>query len=76
MQAHGGSSLDQLLALQQIDGLGEVGDADVFGERGVLALDGEVHFPGDFAIAEVACRCRAQFADVLGFSEVHFEEAA
>ena len=34
----GGS--DHALALQQVDGLGEVGGADVFGEGGVLALKG------------------------------------
>jgi hypothetical protein len=28
------------LTLQEVDGLGEVGDADVFRERGVLALEG------------------------------------
>ena len=65
-----------MLALEQVDGLGEVGDADVSGEGGVLALEGQVHLPGDAAIAEVAGGAGAEFEDVLGFGEVHLEEAA
>src|SRR5579863_8217958 len=64
------------LTLEQVDGLGEVGGADVFGERRVLTLKGQIHFPGDAAIAEVAGGRGAEFADVLCFGEVHFEEAA
>ena len=45
-------------------------------ERGVLALQGEVHLPGDAAIAEVAGGAGAEFGDVLRFGEVHLEEAA
>ena len=41
------------LSLQQVNGLGEIGDADVAGQPRVLALEGEVHLPGDAAIAEV-----------------------
>ena len=57
-------------------GLCEVGDADVARERGVLALEREVHLPGDAAIAEVAGGAGAQFGDVLGFGKVHFEKRA
>ena len=64
------------LALEQVDGLGEVGDAEVFGEGGVLALYGEVHFPGDAAVGEVSGGAGAELRDVLGFGEVHFEEGA
>ncbi len=42
----------------------------------MLALEGEVHLPGDAAVAEVAGGTGAEFADVLRFGEVHFEEAA
>ena len=63
-------------AFEQVDGLGEVGDAEVLGEGGVLALDGEVHFPGDAAVAEVAGGAGAELGDVLGLGEVHFEEGA
>ena len=34
------------LALQQVDGAGEVSDADVLGKCGVLALEGQEHLPG------------------------------
>jgi hypothetical protein len=67
---------DLRLSLEEIDGLGEVGDADVLGEGGVLALEGQEHLPGDAAIAEVAGGAGAEFDDVLGFGEVHLEEAA
>ena len=60
-------------ALKEVDGLGEVGDADVAGEGGVLALKGQEHFPGDAAVAEVAGGGGAQFGDVLGFGEVHLK---
>ena len=40
------------------------------------AFEGQVHLPGYAAVAEVAGRSGAQFRDVLGFREVHFEEAA
>ena len=63
-------------ALKEIDGLGEVGDADVLGEGGVLALERQEHLPGDAAIAEVAGGRGAQFGDVLGLGEVHLEKAA
>jgi len=49
------------LTLQQVDRFREVGDADMFGEGGVLALEGEEHFPGHTAIAEMAGRRRAKF---------------
>ncbi len=62
------------LAFEDVDGLGEVCHAEVFGEGGVLALDGQVHFPGDFAVGEVSGGAGAEFGDVLGFGEVHFEE--
>ena len=64
------------LPLQQVDGLRKVSRADMFGQCRVLALEGQVHFPCDAAIAEVAGWCGAKFADVLSFGEVHFEEAA
>ena len=63
-------------ALEEVDGLGEVGDADVAGEGGVLALELQEHLPGDAAVAEVAGGRGAEFGDVLGFGEVHFEEGA
>ena len=64
------------LSLQQVDGLGEVGDADMLGEGGVLALEGQEHLPGDTAVAEVAGGAAAEFDDVLSFGEVHLEERA
>ena len=71
-----GAASFALLALQHVDGLGEVGDADVPGQGGVLALERQKHLPGYAAVAEVAGGGGAQFGDVLGFGEVHFEEAA
>ena len=65
-----------MLALEQVDGLAEVGGADIFGQRGVLAFESQIHLPGDAAIAEVAGGRRAELADVLSFSEVHFEQTA
>src|ERR1700739_2254948 len=62
------------LALQQVDGFVDVGDAEVIGERGVLALDGEEHLPGDAAVGEGTLRGGAQLGDVDGLGEVHFEE--
>ena len=65
-----------LLPLEDVDGLGEVGDADVAGQRRVLALELQEHLPGHAAVAEVAGGGAAEFGDVLGFGEVHFEEGA
>src|ERR1035441_5490476 len=42
----------------------------------MLVLDREKHFPGHAAIAEVSSGAGAQFGDVLGFREIHFEETA
>ncbi len=39
-------------------------------------MEGQEHFPGYAAVAEVAGGTGAEFDDVLGFGEVHFEEAA
>src|SRR6202041_2173986 len=71
-----GVRAEEALALEQVDRLGEVGDADVLGQGGVLALDGFVHFPGDAAIAEMTGGPGTEFGDVLCLGEVHFEEAA
>ena len=38
--------------------------------------DGEVHLPGDAAVAEVAGDAGAEFGDVEGFGEVHLEHGA
>ena len=65
-----------LSPLQQVDGFGEIGDADVPGQRGMLALQGFVHLPGYAAVAEVAGGAGTQFGDVLGLGKVHLEEAA
>jgi hypothetical protein len=40
----------------------------------VLALEGQEHLPGYAAVAEMAGGGGAEFGDVLGFGEVHFEE--
>src|SRR3984885_10406346 len=64
------------LALEQVDRLGEVGDADVPGQGRVLAFEGFVHLPGDAAIAEMTGRPGTEFGDVLRLGEVHFEQAA
>ena len=42
----------------------------------MLPLEGAIHLPGHAAVAEVAGGGGAQLRDVLGFGEVHFEEAA
>jgi hypothetical protein len=62
------------LTLEEVDGFCEVGDADVAGQGGVLAFQGFVHLPGYAAVAEVAGGGAAEFTDVLGFGEIHFEE--
>ena len=56
--------------------MGEIGHAEVTGERRVLALELQEHLPGDAAVAEVSGGAGAELGDVLGFGEVHFEEGA
>ena len=50
---------NEVSPLQQIDRLGEVGDANVLGQRRMLALEGQIHLPRDAPIAEVAGRRRS-----------------
>ena len=64
------------LALEEVDGLVEVGGMDVTSERWILALQLEAHFPGDAAIAEMSRGRGTELGDVLSFGEVHFEESA
>src|SRR5579863_5280853 len=63
-------------SLEDVDGLGEVGDADMAGEGGVLLLKLEEHLPGNPAVAEVAGGSGTELGDVLCFREIHFEESA
>jgi hypothetical protein len=61
---------------KQVNGLCEIGDANVAGQRGVLPLESQKHLPGHAAIAEVPGGAGAEFRDVLGFGKVHLEQAA
>ena len=63
-------------AFEDVDGLGEVGDPDVAGERWVLALKLQEHLPGDAAIAEMAGGAGAKLGDIEGFGKVHLEEGS
>ena len=57
-------------------GLGEISGAHVLRQGRMLPLEGQVHLPGDAAVAEMAGWAGSQLGDVLCFSEVHLEEAA
>ena len=50
--------------------------AKILGERWVLSRNGFIHGVGDIAVGDVARRGSAEFGDVDGFGEVHFEEGA
>src|SRR5258708_40277298 len=62
--------------LQQVDWLVHVFDPEVACKARVALCDGEIHLPGDSAIAEVAGDAGAQLGDVEGFGEVHLEHGA
>ena len=62
--------------MEEVDGVVDVLDAEERGEGGVVAGYGLEHLPGDAAVAEVAGDSGAEFGDVEGFGEVHFEEGA
>ena len=62
------------LALQDIDWLGEVGYTEVSGQARMLALHRKIHLPRYISVTEMTGGTAAQFGDIYGFGEVHFEE--
>src|SRR6185312_15625560 len=70
------NQLFESLSLQHVDWFANVGGAEVLCEGGVLFADGLVHFPGDAAVGDVSLGGGAEFGDVEGFGEIHFEERA
>ena len=66
----------RFLSLEQVQGLPDVGDAEVRRQRRIALGDSFEHGVSDIAVREMSGGRGAQLGNVEGFGEIHFEERA